>query len=71
MLFHIGNLEKVEKGISETEGQGICVSFRFIKMNTPITCKAAVQISAGKKGAARFPYEFGGKTKRGSVPPPT
>lgn len=50
MLFHIGNLEKVEKAISETEGHGICVSFRFIKMNTPIACKAAVQISAGKKG---------------------
>lgn len=71
MLFHIGNLEKVEKAISETEGHGICVSFRFIKMNTPIACKAAVQISAGKKQAARFPYEFGGKTKRESVPPPT
>lgn len=71
MLFHIGNLEKVEKAIFKTEGHGICVSFRFIKMNTPIACKAAVQISAGKKRTARFPYEFGGKTKRESVSPST
>ena len=71
MLFHIGNLEKVEKAISETEGHGICVSFRFIKINTPIACKAAVQISASKKRTAYFPYKSGGKTKRESVPPPT
>ena len=69
MLFHIGNLEKVEKAISETEGQGICVSFRFIKMNTPIACKAAVQISAGKKRTAHFPYEFGGKNEERICPP--
>lgn len=69
MLFHIGNLEKVEKAISETEGQGICVSFRFIKMNTPIACKAAVQISAGKKRTAHFPHEFGGKNEERICPP--
>ena len=69
MLFHIGNLEKVEKAISETEGHGICVSFRFIKMNTPIACKAAVQISASKKRTARFPYEFGEKSEERICPP--
>ena len=61
MLFHIGNLEKVEIAISETDGLAIRVPFRFIKMNTPISCKAAVQITAVKKGTAHFPYEFGGK----------
>lgn len=64
MLFHIGNLEKVEIAISETDGLAIRVPFRFIKMNTPIACKAAVQITAGKKGTAHFPYEFGRKKLR-------
>ena len=68
MLFHIGNLEKVGKAVSETDGLAIRVPFRFIKINTPIACKAAVQITAGKKGTAHFPYEFGEKTKRESVP---
>ena len=62
MLFHIVNLEKVEKAVSETECLVILVSFRFIKMNTPIASKLPSRLRQAKNRQPTSLMNSAGKT---------